>query len=108
MIDMNTKIGELEFTEEVLAHTEENNRTGPDTRWFCDTPVGRFTVVDRETGFTYDGYRPMRDIETGYRDNDNGFLLRSGRFDIRRFPELTIEQAIARIRNGTDSEDNDQ
>ena len=52
----------------------------------------RITVVDRMTGFGW------RDIETGYTDLKGKFWLASGDFDIRDFPELTIEQAIAKIK----------
>ena len=96
-IDLNTKISELEFTKEELER--EFNQTGPDVLWSCDTPEGRFTVLSRETGYTYDGFRPMRDIETGFRDNSRNFSLRSGGFDVRRFPDLTLEQAIELIKN---------
>jgi hypothetical protein len=54
----------------------------------------RITVLDRLTGYT--GY--IRDIETGYKDIEGKFWLVAGNFDIRNYPELTIEEAIAKIK----------
>ncbi len=53
------------------------------------------TVLDRVTGFG-DG---IRDIETGWRDEDGKFWLASGNFDIREFPELTVQEAINKIKD---------
>jgi len=55
---------------------------------------GRITVLDRETGYVYG----VRDIETGYRDKNNKFCLASCMFDIRDYPELTIQEAIELIK----------
>ena len=52
----------------------------------------RITVLDRMTGFGH------RDVETGYRSNDGRFWLASGYFDIRDFDNLTINEAITKIK----------
>lgn len=39
----------------------------------------RITVLDRETGWGYG----VRDIESGYKDEEGKFWLASGNFDIR-------------------------
>ena len=56
------------------------------------TDIGRISVLDRMTGYGY------RDIETGFTDADGKFWLASGQFDIREYPELPIEDAIALIK----------
>jgi hypothetical protein len=80
-------IGELVFSR-------EDRMDGEDVIYTSRTELGRITVLDRLTGFGYD----IRDIETGYKDNDGKFWLASGGFDIRRFPNLPIEQAIKMIK----------
>jgi hypothetical protein len=67
---------------------------GEDTLFSAFSEIGRFTVLDRLTGFH--GY--IRDIETGYKDNEGLFWLASGDFDIRKFPELSLQEAIALIK----------
>jgi len=60
----------------------------------------RLTVLDRLTGY---GDGNIRDIETGYKDLvTNQFWLATGNFDIRKFPELTIEEAIQKIKDNAD------
>jgi len=58
----------------------------------------RITILNRQIGYS----NGMRDIETGYRNKNNpnsyNFWLASGFFDIREYPELTIEEAIAKIK----------
>lgn len=54
----------------------------------------RITVLDRLTGFS----GGIRDRETGYKDKDGKFWLASGGFDIRDYPDLTIEEAIEKIK----------
>lgn len=56
--------------------------------------VGRLTVLDRVTGYGYG----VRDTETGFRDTDKKFWLVSGMFDIRNYPDLTIEEAVAKVK----------
>jgi hypothetical protein len=51
------------------------------------------SILDRMTGFGH------RDVETGFRDVDNAFWLASGEFDIRWFPDLTVKDAIAKIKH---------
>lgn len=58
---------------------------------------GKFTVLDRMTGFGY------RDVETGYTDPDGKFWLATGNFDIREFPELTIEEAIEKTKENANT-----
>lgn len=71
---------------------------GEDSIWsYKDLFGGRFTVLYRMTGFGY------RDIETGYRDSEGSFWLASGNFDIRDFGDLTIEQAIGRIKDNANT-----
>ena len=57
----------------------------------------RISVVDRLTGFGW------RDVETGYRDENDNFWLASGGFDIRDCTELTIEEAILKIKQNANS-----
>jgi len=54
---------------------------------------GKFTVMNRMTGFGW------RDVETGYHADDGSFWLASGNFDIRKFPDLTIEEAIEKTKH---------
>ncbi len=54
----------------------------------------RITVLDRLTG--YSGGR--RDIESGYIDKDGKFWLASGQFDIRAFDDLSVADAIDKIK----------
>jgi hypothetical protein len=81
----------------------EWKRTNPfesDIHWhaisFVSTQYGikkvSISVVDRMTGFGH------RDIETGVRV-DGAFWLASGDFDIRWFCDLTIEQAVEKIKS---------
>ena len=58
----------------------------------------RITVLDRMTGFSCG-----RDIETGYRDREGKFWLASSDFDIRRWPELTLAQAIEKIKTNANT-----
>jgi len=68
--------------------------------WIDQTELSdRITVLDRLTG--YSGY--IRDIETGYRDINNKFWLASGNFDIRDYPELTIVEAIEKIKKNSNT-----
>ena len=59
----------------------------------------RITVLDRLTGYGYN----VRDIETGYCDESENFWLVSGGFDIRDYPELTIEEAILKIKQNANT-----
>ena len=59
----------------------------------------RITVLDRLTGYGYG----VRDIETGYRDEEGNFWLASGGFDIRDYPELSREEAILKIRQNANT-----
>lgn len=54
----------------------------------------RLTVLDRLTGFG----GGQRDIESGFKNFEKEFWLASGQFDIRSFPELTVAEAIAKVK----------
>lgn len=62
---------------------------GEDTLNRASIPnVGRFTVLDRMTGFGY------RDVETGFKDMECKFWLASGDKDVRKYPDMSIEDAV--------------
>lgn len=82
-----------------------------DIEWVVTTPPGtentlytyylvgnsgqeRLTVLDRLTGYSCG----IRDVESGYRDAVGTFWLASGGVDIRQYPELTVEEAIALVK----------
>lgn len=79
------KVGDLEFAEVPMA-LQENRQYAHHAKW------GSITVLDRMTGYGY------RDVETGFRDPDGRFWLAAGNFSIRMFPELTIKEAISKIK----------
>lgn len=54
----------------------------------------KITVLDRLTGFGFG----IRDIETGYKDDNGKFWLVSGNFDIRDYGSITIQEAIEYIK----------
>lgn len=85
------KIKDLKF--KATGHMES------DTLFSIGIDAGRITVLDRMTG--YGG--GIRDVETGFLDNDNKFWLASGQFDIRTFPELTIDEAILTIKKNANT-----
>ena len=89
-------VADLEFKtidsdpENVLSRAEVNN--------------GEFiTVLFRRTGFGSDLGMTIFDTETGYRNKAGSFWLASGDFDIREFPELTITEAIQRIKDNANT-----
>lgn len=53
---------------------------------------GQISILDRMTGYGF------RDIETGYKDKNKNFWLASGDFDIRKFSDLSIDEAINKIK----------
>jgi hypothetical protein len=57
----------------------------------------RITVVDRMTGFGW------RDTETGLLTVDGEWWLASGRFDIREYSDLTVEEAIEKIKENANT-----
>ena len=67
---------------------------GEDVIFFAKSQFCKFSVLDRMTGYGFG----MRDIETGMYDEHGKFWLVSGNYDIREFPELTIEEAIIKIK----------
>jgi len=68
---------------------EEERCGGEDIIFTAHTKIGRFTVLDRLTGFGIG----IRDIETGYMDFDGEFWIVSGMFDIRKYSKLTETEA---------------
>ena len=68
---------------------------GEDVLFRAHTKTGTFTVLDRLTGW---GEGDVRDIESGYRNNEGNLWLVSGMFDIRDFPEFTEKEASNRIK----------
>ena len=77
-------VKELEWEKEVRMR-------GEDIIFVAHTNEGRFTVLDRLTGW---GGGNCRDTETGFKDTTGKFWLASGMFDIRDFPELAIQEAV--------------
>ena len=87
------KIKDLEFTE--TTYGEIN------ILWINRNDHGIISILDRLTGWGKDGN--IRDIETGYRDKNDYFWLASGNFDIRNYPELSIEEAIQKIKDNANT-----
>jgi len=81
-------IKELEWKKEV-------RMDGEDIIFTAHSDEGRFTVLDRLTGW---GDGSCRDTETGFKDALGKFWLASGMFDIRHFPELTIPEAVELVK----------
>lgn len=75
---------------------EKKSNDGEDIIFYAYTEHGRFTVLDRLTGW---GDGDIRDTETGYKDTEGKFWLVSGMFDIRECPDLTISEAIELIKS---------
>lgn len=81
-------VKDLQFTESTMCN-------GEDILYTCHVVnVGRITVLHRMTGY----HDCHFDTETGFRDMSNKFWLASGNFDIRQYPDLTIDEAIAKIK----------
>lgn len=78
-----------------LEWKEEKRCGGEDTIFFAHTEQGRFSVLNRLTGYG-DGF--YRDTETGFKDTLGKFWLASGMMDIRQYPELTIDEAIELVK----------
>jgi hypothetical protein len=77
---------------------KEISMSSPDNSQFAHHgKFGSITVLDRMTGFGW------RDIETGFRDPVGNFWLASGGFCIRDFPELTVSEAIAKIKENANT-----
>jgi hypothetical protein len=74
---------------------KESRMDGEDVIFTAHTDAGRFTVLDRLTGW---GDGCCRDIETGFKDKDGKFWLASGMFDIRSFPELQLSEAVDMVK----------
>lgn len=87
---LDQKIGDLEFKK-------ENASLPEDTLYAYRSEFGSITVLDRMNGFGH------RDIETGFQDKNGKFWLASGNFSIRRFPELTVREAIEKIKENANT-----
>ena len=87
------KIKDLHFYQEGQA---ENDKLY--LAYYCGY---RITVLDRLTGFGW------RDTETGLRDyrlnDEDGFWLASGNFDIRDFGDWDIEKAVEKIKENANT-----
>ena len=68
-----------------------------DVQFALHSNLGSITVLDRMTGFGW------RDVETGFRDPDGRFWLASGNFDIRDHRCATFADAIANIKNNSNT-----
>jgi hypothetical protein len=82
------KVSDLEWNETTQLQGENTLYTAK------VEDFGRFTVLDRLTG--WGGGR--RDIETGFTDLKESFWLASGMFDIRTYPDLSIESAAELVK----------
>ncbi len=80
------KVKDIEWKE---LHYSEN------ILYSYDFEGGRLTILDRETGWEF----RSRDIETGYKDSQGKFWLASGGYDVRDYPEFTIQEAIAFVKH---------
>ena len=89
---MNTNeqtIADLAFKE--VGHLEGNSQLAHHGEF------GSITILDRMTGYGY------RDVETGFRSKDNKMWIASGNFCIRDFPDLTIDEAIQKIKDNANT-----
>ena len=89
------KIGELEFKEVEINQYFKTQKL--DALSAHHAEWGSITVLDRMTGFGW------RDVETGFKDPDGRFWLASGNFSIRMFPDLTVKEAIAKIKENANT-----
>ncbi len=87
---MTKHIKDLEWQHETWGEEDGGNHL----YFACIDGVGRLSVLDRLTGYGYG----VRDTETGFRSTDGKFWLVSGMFDIRDYPDLTIEEAVAKVK----------
>jgi hypothetical protein len=88
------KIGDLEFKEVIM---NRDCRGYEDFQWAHHAEWGSITILDRMTGFGF------RDVETGFRDPDGRFWLASGNFSIKAYPELTVKEAIEKIKENANT-----
>lgn len=86
------KIKDLVFKEIVMSSPD-------DFQWAHHGEFGSITILDRMTGYGYG----VRDVETGFRSPDRRFWLASGGFDIRNFPDLTVSEAIEKIKENANT-----
>lgn len=86
-------IKDTEFKEVDMSYSDS------DRQWAAHLDCGSLTVLDRMTGFGHG----IRDIETGFRAPNGDFWLASCDFDIRRFPDLTVKEAINKVKEYANS-----
>jgi len=85
-------------TVKELAWEVESMMDREDTMYRAHAPeIGRFTVLDRMTGFGH------RDIETGFKDLNGKFWLASGDFDVRDHPDLTFQEAADLVKKNANN-----
>ena len=87
---MTKHIKDLEWQHETWGEEDGGNHLS----FTCIDGVGRLSVLDRLTGYGYG----IRDTETGFLNTGDKFWLVSGMFDIRNYPDLTIEEAVAKVK----------
>jgi len=85
-------IGDLVFSKKIYCE-------GENVLYTARVDIGRITVLDRLTGYGFG----IRDIETGYKDNDGTFWLASGDFDIRQYQDIPVELAVEMIKNAANT-----
>jgi len=72
----------------------KNEQTGNTLNTVYLPDGARITVLDRETGWG----GGIRDTETGLLEKNGRWWLASGMFDIRDYPDHTIEEAVGMIK----------
>lgn len=85
-------VQELEWTKKLCGGDT-------DVSYLANHHLGYFSVLDRLTGWGYN----VRDTETGYHDLEGTFWLASGMFDIRDYPDMTIEEAVAHVKRNANT-----
>ena len=89
------KVRDLKWTRYVIEPL--NPFDGPDINYVADVGDGihRFSVLDRMTGYSF-----CSDIETAFMSLDRAtFWLRTGQFDIRDYPDLSIEEGVVLLKS---------
>jgi len=89
------KVADLKFTKTTIDDVY--------TFFVCFTDLGKITVLDKEAGLIIEG----KEIETSYKDKQDNFWLAPPPFDIRDFPELTIAEAVEKIKTRANAWDKD-
>ena len=87
----------MKILDKLLSEVEFKKITydySKDTQWAAHLDCGSITVLHRLTGFIGEVW----DTETGFRDPEGKFWLASCDFDIRKFDDLTVREAITKIK----------